>query len=262
MTMDDASQREIAALADGSLRAADRPEALARADADALALQREALAAIRATDGERAPAALRMQVTAMAAQAAPRRRRAWRARPPGFADVTRPLGGAGVLARSRIAFAGAAAAALAAVVLVGAAGAPSGPSVAQAARLTLAPAATAAPVPRPDGTLSVSVDGLAYPYWGDTARWQAVGARTDSLHGRTVRTVYYMHDGRRIGYAIAAGAPLSVHGGTVVERNGVRTRILRSGDLTIVTWLRDGHTCILAGRGVDAGALVRLASGP
>jgi hypothetical protein len=36
--------------------------------------------------------------------------------------------------------------------------------------------------------------------------------------------------------------------------------VLRSGAATIVTWLRDGHTCVLAARGVDASVLLRLAT--
>jgi hypothetical protein len=34
-----------------------------------------------------------------------------------------------------------------------------------------------------------------------------------------------------------------------VTANGTRFAVLREGDATIVTWRRDGHTCVLAGRG-------------
>jgi hypothetical protein len=249
--MDDAARHELAALADGTLAPHRRAGALARADAAALAAQREALAAIRAAAGEPASEALRESVAAMVAHAsAPRddRRRPATLRRPRLAF------------RPRLALAGAAATVLAAFALLGAATGPAGPSVAQAARLALSPARMAPPAARPDGTLAASVDGVAYPYWADDSRWRAVGERSDRLHGRTVRTVFYADGSARIGYAIAAGSPLSVRGGTTVERHGVRMRVLRSGPATVVTWLRGGHTCILAGRGVDAQALLALAS--
>ena len=40
----------------------------------------------------------------------------------------------------------------------------------------------------------------------------------------------------------------------------MRYRVLHTGGTTVVTWLRDGHTCILAARGVDASVLVDLAT--
>jgi hypothetical protein len=236
--MEDAAEHELAALADGTLAPERR---LTRADAVALATQCEALAAIRATADEPAPAALRASVAAMVARAeSPTRRR------PRFTALPR--------------LALAAAAALAAIALLGANG-PAGPSVAEAARLALSAAQTPAPAARPNGTLADSVDGVAYPYWEDDVHWRAVGARSDRLHGRTVHTVFYVHGSWRIGYAIAAGSPLAVRGGKAVVRDGVWLRVLHSGAATIVTWLRGGHTCVLAGRGVDAQALVALAAG-
>ena len=136
-----------------------------------------------------------------------------------------------------------------------------GPSVAEAARVALAPARGSAPAVRPGAsTLTASIDGVSYPYWADSTGWRAVGARRDVLHGRTIRTVFYARGSRRIGYTIAAGTPLAVDGGRSVTRDGVRMRVLRSGDAAIVTWLRSGHTCILAARGVDPEVLVGLAA--
>jgi hypothetical protein len=239
--MDDATQRELAALADGTLR---RPETrLSPELAQALATQRAARAAIQAATVEPAPAALRAAVAAMVAEAPARRRR----RPA----IPGRLGGA--FARRALAVAGAATAVLVAAVL---ATAPQGPSVADAAQLALAPARAAAPPPRGDGTLAAAVDGVAYPYW---ERWRATGTRRDVVRGRAIRTVFYADGGRRIGYAIAAGAPLPVHGGTTVARGGVRLRVLHAGAATVVTWLRHGHTCVLAARDVDATVLIRLA---
>jgi hypothetical protein len=53
---------------------------------------------------------------------------------------------------------------------------------------------------------------------------------------------------------------LPVQGASTVERRGVRLRVIKSGGATIVTWLRSGHTCILAARGESAGALIALAT--
>ncbi len=232
---------ELAALADGTLAPERRAAVLARVESDpelaaALADQRAALAAIRATANEPASDALRAAVQAMARPRAVARRRPW-----------------------RLAVAGATALAAAAVLLLGQ-GAP-GPSVADAARVALAPAAAAAPGARPaDGTLAASVDGVAYPYWEDSAGWRAVGARRDVLRGHVVRTVIYARGAQRIGYSIAAGAPLTVAGGRIVERDNVPLRVLRSGDTTIVTWLRAGHTCVIAARNLDPEVLLRLAA--
>jgi hypothetical protein len=150
---------------------------------------------------------------------------------------------------------------VAVVVVLFGSGASAGPSVAEAARAALAPARASAPAVRPGAsTLTASVDGVSYPYWADSTGWRAVGARRDVLHGRTISTVFYARGSRRIGYTIATGKPLAVDGGRIVTRDGVRMRVLGSGDAAIVTWLRAGHTCILAARGVDPEVLVGLAA--
>ena len=273
MTMDE----ELAALADGTLAPERRDAVLLRVEADpelaaALAGQRAALAAIRGAAQEPAPDALRSAVQAMAAQAAAPGARQRNAQAPTFGRQRR-FGAAArralrrrataarrVPSRRPLALATAAALAAAIVVLIGG-GDPAGPSVAEAARAALAPARGSAPAVRPgDQTLTASVEGVAYPYWADSAGWRAVGARRDVLRGRTIRTVFYASGSRRIGYAIAAGPPLAAGGGRTVARGGVRMRVLRSGDTAIVTWLRAGHTCILAARGVDPEVLVRLAA--
>ena len=249
--MDDATRQDLAALADGTLAPDARESLLRRIDAspelaDALLDQHDALIAIRATEEETASPALRAAVAGMAAEAeaghVARERR--RSAPRRF--FARPL-----------AF-GASAAALAAAAAVLLSAGPSGPSVAEAAQVALAPPRAPAPAVKADEkTLDAAVDGVAYPYWGDSAGWRAVGSRTDAVGGRAIQTVVYEDaNGRRIGYAIAAGSPLSAAKGT---RRGDFT-VVRSGATAIVTWLRDGHTCILAARGVDARVLLKLAA--
>lgn len=136
-----------------------------------------------------------------------------------------------------------------------------GPTVQEAARVALLPAAAPAPPARDGGRLlEASVEGIAYPTWS-TAGWRVVGERTDMLAGREIRTVLYRdRRGGRVGYAIAAGDTLSVDGGRVVERHGARIRVLDVDGAVVVTWQRDGHTCILASREVAPARLVALAA--
>ena len=246
--MDEATHQALAQLADGTLEPDARESLLRRIDAspelaDALLDQHDALIAIRATEDEEASPALHARVEAMAAQAAADRAR------------VRPRR---VFARRRTLAFGSSLAALAAAAAVLFSSGASGPSVAEAAQVALAPPRSPAPAVKADEkTLDAAVDGVAYPYWADAIGWRAVGSRTDAVGGRAIRTVVYEDGrGRRIGYAIAAGSPLSGAGGT---RAGAFT-VVRSGDAAIVTWLRDGHTCILAARGVDARVLLKLAA--
>lgn len=139
-----------------------------------------------------------------------------------------------------------------------------GPSLSAASRLTLAAATAAAP--RESRTraaqLDVAMDGVAFPYWEEPFGWRASGMRTDTLGGRTVRTVYYTgHRDGRIGYAIVAGTPApAVRGGTVLWHGGTAYRLQSLDGSPVVTWQRHGRLCVLSGRGVSAATLVRLAA--
>jgi hypothetical protein len=143
-------------------------------------------------------------------------------------------------------------------------GGSSGLSVREASVLTLRPPTEAAPQhsksDRP--TLAVAVNGVAFPYWEDRFGWRAIGTRTDRVAGREVTTVFYgNHRGQTIGYAIASGAnPPRVSEGTAAWRGGVRYWLTTVNGLPVVTWLRDGHLCVVSGRGVSGATLLRLAS--
>lgn len=133
-----------------------------------------------------------------------------------------------------------------------------------AVALTLRPATMAAPVENPhnDTMLAASVDGVAFPYWEESFGWRSTGARTDHVDGRTVTTVFYADaHGHWIGYAIVAGTPApQVSGGVVKERAGTPYRFLSEDGAQVVTWLRDGHLCVVAGHGVSVGTMLSLAS--
>jgi hypothetical protein len=149
------------------------------------------------------------------------------------------------------------------VVLLGGAGA-GAPSVARAAAFATRPATAASPAenPRDHDHLLSSVDGIAYPYWGEGRRgWRTAGARTDSLGGYRITTVFYSNSrAQRIGYSIVAGNALPTPAGRVWSWSGVRFHQLNVSGTPVVSWLRAGHTCILAGKGVSAHTLLRLAA--
>jgi hypothetical protein len=239
---------DLAALADGSLDEARRAAVQARVDADPelralLDEQQRAVGLVQSAVAQtRAPLSLRERVEADRRRLAPRARR-------------RRRGLLGALA------VGVAALALA-LVLTLPGGTPGSPTVVQAAGLAELPPTTPGPK-RSDGSalLNTAVDGVAYPYWGDSFAWETSGARRDRLDGRRAATVFYDKNGKRIGYTIVSGKPLPVPTGartTVV--NGVTLRTFVHDGRTVVTWLRAGHTCVLAGRNVPADALLRLAA--
>jgi len=242
MTPGDDRRAELTALADGALRGRRRARLLAEVGrspelAEQLEKQRRAVAALRTVD-VRAPAWLRARVE-------PERKRR---RSP----VSLPL--AGGLA------AGAAFALTLALVLPGGAG---GPTVVEAAELAERPSAAAAPRPDPEQpkVLNARAAGLAFPAWAEEFGWRATGRRVDELDGRRAVTVFYEKGGRRIGYTIVSGEAIdppdearrAVREGTVLHGLSAEGRV-------IVTWLRNGVTCVLSGSGVDANTLLDLAA--
>jgi hypothetical protein len=242
------SEAELAALADGSLPAERRARLRARIEASpdlaaALGEQERAVTMLRALD-EPAPAALHARVREMTdGSLTPRRAPRWRRSL--FVPATTAL----------------AVAVAALVVLLGGSGA-SGPTVSQTAHLALA--AATLPAPAEDAAhrnlLRLRVGGIAFPYYGRTAGWEATGARTDTLGGRRVITVFYTAHGHRVGYAIVDGAPLAVGGGKRVTEGGVSYSLQRDHGSELITWRQAGHTCVIAGRNVSMGTLLGLAS--
>jgi hypothetical protein len=240
---DEVRDEELAALADGSLsserqalleeRVAASPELQS-----ALEEQRRAVAAVRGIDVE-APAGLRARVEAQ--------RRA-RIRPRRLA-----LG---------VGFATAAAAA-AVLLLVTLPGGVSGPSLAEAATLATRPAVEPSPPPlaAEPKLLDANVEGVAFPAWEEKFGWKTAGARADTLDGRETETVFYEKNGKRIGYTIVGGDALDVPADThPAKREGTPVIVLQAGDRSVVTWERNGRTCVLSGKGVPAGTLVKLAA--
>jgi anti-sigma factor RsiW len=215
-------EADLVALADDCLPPARRAEVEARVAAEpalaaALKRQRAALALIAQLD-TRAPLELRLRVEELKASHVKRRRRRRR-----WVPVT-ALGFAAVAAALLVLVAG------------------GGPAVDDALAVALRPAT--APAVAGD-----HVDGAWFPR---SAKYPAVGARTDVVEGRTMRTVFYAHEGRTIAYTIVDGAPLTSEGSL---------RVLGGpGGRAAVTWTNSGHTCVISGSGVDTAALRELAA--
>lgn len=237
------TERDLARLADGTLGPADRervqsrvagsPELQAR-----LREQRKAVAAARSVAQlERAPLALRMEHHAL---------------------TVRPLRRAPVLG---LGLAGAAGVVV--WTFVGLGGGQATLTVAQAATIAVRPATAVVPEP-PDDDVTLPhlrAAGLPFPYWEDRFGWHATGTRTDHVDGRTLTTVFYRRGTEHIAYTIVPGDALPpALGARAGMRGGTLLATSTTGGRQVVTWLRQGHTCVLSGRGVPAGALMQLAA--
>ena len=245
----EAELAELSALADGTLDPTRRESVQARiaASPELTALfereQRVVQALHQARATERAPARLRTRIEAAR---------------PSRATAT----------RRRFAYGGAVAVALAAIVLALVlalpSGAPGGPSVSDAAALAGRGPTLTAPVPDPDNPrarLYQSVgDNYLFPNWTARFGWNASGARIDTLNGRTAVTVYYERDGMTIAYTIVHSPPLGEPSGKQTWQNGTEFRTLTVNGRKVVTWRRDGDTCVLSATGVTAADLQTLAA--
>jgi hypothetical protein len=157
---------------------------------------------------------------------------------------------------------GVAAAALATVLALTLAG-QAGPTLADAARPAAWPATAPAPAPdqRRPGLLRASFAGVSYPDWERQFGWRATGRRHDTLDGRPAETVFYQHTHHRIGYTVVSGAPLEPP--ARAERfvvDGLEIRAYSDGPRDIITFRRDGRTCVLAGQVHRRSTLLKLAS--
>jgi anti-sigma factor RsiW len=232
----------LARLADGTASAderaaledvlAGRPELAAE-----LAEQRDALTLLASIAAVTAPPGLQERVRASQAQPARRRPRATRR--------------AAILA---IAFV--------AVVLVALVRSSGTANVHSVVAVALARGDTPPPgvSPRDHVLLGIAIDRVAFPNWADRG-WRTSGSRLDSLGGQEVETVYYRAEGyERLGYSIVGGAPLAIGGARLLARHdGVSYWTIAGTSASVVTWRRDGHTCVLASRAAPLSALVALA---
>jgi hypothetical protein len=237
---------DLSALADGTLDPSrrDAVEAWVRSSpdlSDVYEHERRAVELLQQVNAERAPARLRLRVRPQA----PRRRAPLFPGRAGYAAL------AGALA---------AAAVVLALILPG--GTPGSPSVSQAALLSLRGASEPAPgldPADPQSRLDVRLQAVYFPNYSPTLGWRALGLRRDRIGGRPAVTVYYQQQSRRVAYTIVGGPALSQPSAPVRHVNGVEMRLLSSRGRSVVTWRRDGQTCVLTATGVPTGALEQLA---
>jgi hypothetical protein len=139
--------------------------------------------------------------------------------------------------------AGAVAVALAAVVLVG-----GGPGVEDVAAAAVRPAtAEIAPVPADSKLLKERIGDVSFPNYAAKFGWEAVGSRTDEIDGRQTETVFYEKDGNRIAYTVVEGDALPKPGDADKSTlEGVDLRSLTTDGRSVVTWERNGQTCVLS----------------
>jgi hypothetical protein len=241
------SESELSALADGSITdPARRTELQRRIDASpeltaAFERERRVVLALSEARSERAPHALRMRI-----------------------ERERPS--ANKRARLRIGYGVGLAGGLAAVLLVIALALPGGaggPSVSQAAALALKGSALPGPAadPRdPNGRLELNVHAVYFPNWAWNFGWRDVGQRVDTFYGRKAVTVYYKRGQQVVAYTILDLPALRQPAASVTRVSGVDFRTLHLSGRIVVTWRRDGQTCVLSGANVSPAALRTLAS--
>jgi hypothetical protein len=132
-------------------------------------------------------------------------------------------------------------------------GGPGGASVVKAAQLNALPAEHAAP--------ARSFAGVTYPNWSVKFGWFALGRRGDELRGRDTTTVFYRHTHHRIGYTVVSGKALQPPDrAEVLTVRGLELHRFRQGEQDVVTFVRNGHTCVLSGKVHDPDTLVKLAT--
>jgi hypothetical protein len=242
---DERTIRALASLADGSLQGYERAELEARLASSprlraALEQQRAGAAALRGLE-LRAPSELRARVSAQRVSARRlTRRRRW--------AIGAPIAAAG------------AAAAVVLTLLVTSGG--SGPTVPEAAGLAQRPPTGSVGVDYSNPKLlAAEVEGVPFPNWTGEFDWRQAGTRTDRLDDRLAKTVFYRHAGRRIAYTIVSGegipAPTDSH---LAELNGVNLHSFSAQGRRVVTWWRQGRTCVLSSSNVGDRELLKLAS--
>lgn len=165
--------------------------------------------------------------------------------------------------RARLVYAGAlgvtVAAVVAMLVLLLPGGSPGAPTVSQAA--ALATRGAAMPPPRELGfKVDEDVQDTYFPNWDRSFHWQASGRRVDRPDGHLAVTVYYVKGSKQIAYTILTSPPLDWTTAPKHHDNGIGLQSFVQDGRTIVSWRRDGHTCVLSSSDMSAGQLARLAA--
>ena len=135
--------------------------------------------------------------------------------------------------------------------------------VVQAAELSLTPSTEATPHTdeQQPALLRRSFAGVTFPAWSEKFGWHADGARSDELDGRETATVFYRHTHHRIGYTVISGRAIEPpEDAETLNAGGLELHRFRLGFQDVVTFERNGRTCVLSGDVHDPDTLVKLAS--
>jgi hypothetical protein len=255
------SDAELTRLADGSLPEPERERLRARVERSPelraqLREQEQALKLVAATGEIAAPASLRVSVQELTDETTRGRPRRARTAERRRVAVWRPRASIALVALAAVVVA------IVSIALHGG----SAPTVDRTAHLALAAAIDKAPATdvADRDLLSLRATGAAgipFPSYLRSSGWRASGARRDTLDGRHVTTVFYTSGGARVGYSIVSGTALAMpRGFTVRGPTGVPYVLTSSDGAQLITWRRDGHTCVIAGRSVGRGTLLALAA--
>lgn len=94
--------------------------------------------------------------------------------------------------------------------------------------------------------LDISYHGTVFPNFLDREGWHPVGGRYDRIRGLVTATVFYQTGRRRAAYTVVPAAGLAVPGhASHLRVAGLSLREFRNGDRWIVTFERNGNTCVL-----------------
>lgn len=140
-----------------------------------------------------------------------------------------------------------------------------GPSPHQkAVQVALVPATGPVPgrSPENDRNLDAEVGGVYFPGYAHGTEWEVLGLREgDEVDGRDAATVDFGDNNTRVGYTIVDSPFIEPPAGArQVTREGIDFAVSEWGDLTVVTWERNGRTCILASRDADLDEMLGFAS--
>jgi hypothetical protein len=106
--------------------------------------------------------------------------------------------------------------------------------------------------------LREQVEGVRFPDFAGKFGRPATGTREDEIDGRPTRTVFYEGG---VAYTIVGGEALDEPpDADSVTREGTRLSSFSEAGRTVVTWRRQGHTCVLSSSTVPRETLITLAA--
>lgn len=136
----------------------------------------------------------------------------------------------------------------------------SSPSVAAATAAGLRPATDPAPALK-GHFIDARVGSVQFPNYSYGLSYRAVGARDDTIAEHKAVTVFYSAGNDRVGYTVLDGKPLPVPSSArPVSFADFDAYAFSKDGARVVTWRRDGHTCVLVSRTADQDTMLQMAA--